>query len=84
MRRVSHKTRTKSPEILDDFYKFPGCVKSFYHLVPSPVGGPQLYHKLGMGLHIGDKNRSKKLTNQQVILATLFWFYVNRSHICLA
>ena len=40
--------------------KFSGCFKSFYHLVPSPVGDTQLYHPLGMGL--GDKNPSNTQT----------------------
>ena len=50
--RTREDAKSKSPEILDGFYKFPWCFKSFDHLVPSPVDDTQLYHpleELGLG-----------------------------------
>ena len=81
----SHKTKTKSTEILHGFCVFFQCMNGFYHLVPSPVGDTKLYHRLGMGL--GDKNPSDTLKtrkNHQVFLATLSWFCENRSHMMIA
>ena len=81
----SHKTGTKSPEILDSFYKFSGCFKSFYHLVQYPqwvIPNCTTYLGMGPGDKICFQNSQKTLKNHQAFLANLSWFCENRSQLC--